>query len=242
MTQTGTNGSGGERILVVDDEPDIVALVVYHLAKAGFRISTASNGADALRLAQQDRPALVVLDLMLPGMSGLDVLDQLRADESGQDIAVLLLTARREEADRIKGLTQGADDYLTKPFSPQELVLRVRNILRRMSQAQSGLPDVVRVGPILIDRSAHRVSVDHAELDLTPTEFKLLVTLAERRGRVQSRALLLEIVWDAAPDIQTRTVDMHVQRLRTKLGAAGELIETVRGFGYRLRAAQPRSA
>jgi two-component system phosphate regulon response regulator PhoB len=242
MTGNGTSTSGGERILVVDDEPDIVALVVYHLAKAGFRISTASNGADALRLAQQDRPALVVLDLMLPGMSGLEVLDQLRADESGQEIAVLLLTARREEADRIKGLSQGADDYLTKPFSPQELVLRVRNILRRMSQAQSGLPDVVRVGPILIDRSAHRVTVDNSELDLTPTEFKLLITLAERRGRVQSRALLLEIVWDAAPDIQTRTVDMHVQRLRTKLGAAGELIETVRGFGYRLRAAQTRSA
>lgn len=242
MTQNGAPVTGGERILVVDDEPDIVALVVYHLAKAGFRISTASNGADALRLAQQDRPALVVLDLMLPGMSGLEVLDQLRADESGQEIAVLLLTARREEADRIRGLSSGADDYLTKPFSPQELVLRVRNILRRMSQAQSGAPDILRVGPILIDRSAHRVTVDSAELDLTPTEFKLLVTLAERRGRVQSRALLLEIVWDAAPDIQTRTVDMHVQRLRTKLGAAGELIETVRGFGYRLRAAQPRSA
>ena len=244
MTQNGAGGigTGGERILVVDDEPDIVALVVYHLAKAGFRISTASNGADALRLAQQDRPALIVLDLMLPGMSGIEVLEQLRADESGQDIAVLLLTARRDEPDRIKGLSSGADDYLTKPFSPQELVLRVRNILRRLSQAQSGHPDVVRVGPILIDRSAHRVTVDDAELDLTPTEFKLLVTLAERRGRVQSRALLLEIVWDAAPDIQTRTVDMHVQRLRTKLGAAGELIETVRGFGYRLRAAQTRSA
>jgi two-component system phosphate regulon response regulator PhoB len=118
----------------------------------------------------------------------------------------------------------------------------VRNILRRMSQAQSGPQDVVRVGPILIDRSAHRVTVDDVELELTPTEFKLLLTLAERRGRVQSRALLLEIVWDAAPDIQTRTVDMHVQRLRSKLGAAGDLIETVRGFGYRLRAAQPRSA
>ena len=240
MTQNGAGG--GERILVVDDEPDIVALVVYHLAKAGFRISTASNGADALRIAQQDRPALVVLDLMLPGMSGLEVLDQLRAHDAGQDIGVLLLTARREEPDRIKGLSSGADDYLTKPFAPQELVLRVRNILRRMSQSQSGLPDVVRLGPILIDRSAHRVTVEDAELDLTPTEFKLLVTLAERRGRVQSRALLLEIVWDAAPDIQTRTVDMHVQRLRTKLGAAGELIETVRGFGYRLRAAQTRSA
>ena len=244
MSQNGANGitPGGERILVVDDEPDIVALVVYHLAKAGFRISTASNGADALRIAQQDRPALIVLDLMLPGMSGLEVLEQLRADESGQDVAVLLLTARRDEPDRIRGLSSGADDYLTKPFSPQELVLRVRNILRRMAQTQSGLPDVVRVGPIHIDRAAHRVTVENAELDLTPTEFKLLLTLAERRGRVQSRALLLEIVWDAAPDIQTRTVDMHVQRLRTKLGAAGELIETVRGFGYRLRAAQPRSA
>ena len=243
MTQNGSaSANQPERILVVDDEPDIVALVVYHLAKAGFRISTASNGADALRLAQQDRPALVVLDLMLPGMSGLEVLEQLRADEAGRDIAVLLLTARRDEPDRIKGLSSGADDYLTKPFSPQELVLRVRNILRRMAQTQTGLPDVVRVGPILIDRAAHRVTVDNAELDLTPTEFKLLLTLAERRGRVQSRALLLEIVWDAAPDIQTRTVDMHVQRLRTKLGAAGELIETVRGFGYRLRAAQTRSA
>jgi two-component system phosphate regulon response regulator PhoB len=242
MTQNGHSVNQPERILVVDDEPDIVALVVYHLAKAGFRISTASNGADALRLAQQDRPALIVLDIMLPGMSGLEVLEQLRADEAGQDIAVLLLTARRDEPDRIKGLSSGADDYLTKPFSPQELVLRVRNILRRMAQTQTGLADVVRIGPVLIDRAAHRVTVDNAELDLTPTEFKLLLTLAERRGRVQSRALLLEIVWDAAPDIQTRTVDMHVQRLRTKLGAAGELIETVRGFGYRLRAAQTRSA
>ena len=234
--------NGAERILVVDDEPDIVALVVYHLAKAGFKISTASNGGDALRIAQQDRPALIVLDLMLPGMSGLEVLDQLRADESTRDIAVLMLTARREEADRIKGLSSGADDYLTKPFSPQELVLRVRNILRRIAQAQAGVPDVMKVGPVLIDRSAHRVTVDGVELDLTPTEFKLLMTLAERRGRVQSRRHLLETVWDAAPVIQTRTVDMHVQRLRTKLGAAGDMIETVRGFGYRLRAAQSRSA
>jgi two-component system, OmpR family, phosphate regulon response regulator PhoB len=244
MTQNGAPASGNERILVVDDEPDIVALVVYHLAKAGFRISTASNGPDALRIARQDRPALVVLDLMLPGMSGMEVLEELRADESGQDIAVLLLTARRDEPDRLKGLSSGADDYLTKPFSPQELVLRVRNILRRMAQTQSGIADVVRVGPLLIDRAAHRVTVENTELDLTPTEFKLLLTLAERRGRVQSRALLLEIVWDAAPDIQTRTVDMHVQRLRTKLGPAGDLIETIRGFGYRLRAAptQSRSA
>jgi two-component system phosphate regulon response regulator PhoB len=231
-----------ERILVVDDEPDIVALVAFHLVKAGFRVSTASNGADALRLAQQDRPALIVLDLMLPGMSGLEVLRELRDDEASRDIAVLLLTARREEPDRIAGLSQGADDYLTKPFSPQELVLRVRNILRRMAQTQAGAPDVLRVGPIHIDRAAHRVNVDGQEIELTPTEYRLLVTLAERRGRVQARGHLLETVWEAAPDIQTRTVDMHVQRLRSKLGEAGELIETVRGFGYRLRAAQTSRA
>ena len=239
MTQNGTNGSGGERILVVDDEPDIVALVVYHLAKAGFRISTASNGADALRLAQQDRPALVVLDLMLPGMSGLDVLDQLRADESGQDIAVLLLTARREEADRIKGLSQGADDYLTKPFSPQELTLRVAAILRRLA-APAVAPGLAIVeGPLTIDRGAHRVSLDGKEVELTATEYKLLLTLVERRGRVQTRPQLLQTVWDAQPDIQTRTVDMHVQRLRAKLGPVGDLVETVRGFGYRFRGASP---
>jgi two-component system phosphate regulon response regulator PhoB len=234
----------GDRILVVDDEPDIVALVAYHLAKAGYRVSTATNGAEALRMAQEQRPAMVVLDLMLPGMSGLDVLEELRRDETTKDVAVLLLTARRDEPDRIKGLSLGADDYLTKPFSPPELVLRVGAILRRVAQGQQGLGsgDRLRIGPLVIDRGAHRVSVDDRELDLTPTEYRLLLTLAERRGRVQGRGHLLETVWEAAPDIQTRTVDMHVQRLRTKLGAAGELIETVRGFGYRLRAAQPRSA
>jgi two-component system phosphate regulon response regulator PhoB len=240
MTTNGESG-GGERILVVDDEPDIVALVAYHLVKGGYRVSTATNGSDALRLLQQEHPALIVLDLMLPGMSGFEVLHELRTDESTRDIAVLMLTARRDESDRIHGLTLGADDYLTKPFSPQELVLRVRNILRRLAQGRSGVADQLRVGPILIDRAAHHVTVDGQGLELTPTEYRLLLTLAERRGRVQGRAHLLETVWEAAPDIQTRTVDMHVQRLRTKLGTAGELIETVRGFGYRLRAAQPRS-
>jgi two-component system phosphate regulon response regulator PhoB len=150
-----------------------------------------------------------------------------------------MLTARREEADRIRGLALGADDYLTKPFSPQELVLRVGAILRRISAGGTASPDRITIGPLVIDRSEHRVSVDGHEVELTPTEYKLLLTLAERRGRVQSRTHLLETVWEAAPDIQTRTVDMHVQRLRAKLGAAGDLIETVRGFGYRLRA--PRS-
>lgn len=234
--------NGSDRILVVDDEPDIVALVAHHLIKAGYRVVTATNGPDAIRSAREERPALIVLDLMLPGLSGFDVLEALRGDPATRDIAVLMLTARREEPDRIRGLTLGADDYLTKPFSPQELVLRVRNILRRVVQAQAASGDRLQIGPIAIDRGAHRVSVDGQELDLTPTEYRLLLTLAERRGRVQGRGHLLETVWEAAPDIQTRTVDMHVQRLRTKLGAAGELIETVRGFGYRLRAAQPRSA
>lgn len=222
-----------DRILVVDDEPDIVALVVYHLAKAGYKVSSASTGTDALMLAKRDRPSLIVLDLMLPGMSGFDVLAKLRDDANTAKVAVLMLTARKEEPDRIRGLELGADDYLTKPFSPQELVLRVGAILRRVG-GSGDAPDILQIGPITVDRSAHRVSVNNHEVELTPTEYKLLLTLAERRGRVQARAHLLETVWDAAPDIQTRTVDMHVQRLRTKLHPAGDLIETVRGFGYRL--------
>jgi two-component system phosphate regulon response regulator PhoB len=146
-----------------------------------------------------------------------------------------MLTARKEEPDRIKGLSLGADDYLTKPFSPQELVLRVKAILRR-SAATPSAGELLTIGALTIDRAAHRVSVRGREIELTPTEYKLLLLLAERRGRVQGRAQLLETVWEAAPDIQTRTVDMHVQRLRTKLDVAGDLIETVRGFGYRLRA------
>ena len=227
----------GERVLVVDDEPDICALVAYHLAKAGFRVSTASTGPEALASAREEQPALVVLDLMLPGLSGYEVLARMRADEGTRDVAVLMLTARREEEDRIRGLSLGADDYLTKPFSPQELVLRVAAILRRARGTGSGPSgDSLGIGPLRIDRAAHRVTVEGTEVELTPTEYKLLLTLAERRGRVQARAHLLETVWEAAPDIQTRTVDMHVQRLRTKLGAAGGLIETVRGFGYRLNA------
>ena len=231
-----------DRVLVVDDEPDIVALVAYHLVKAGYRVSTASNGREAVAAAKQERPALIVLDLMLPGISGYEVLEQLRAIEATKDIAVLMLTARREEQDRIQGLSLGADDYLTKPFSPQELVLRVAAILRRMSAGGNGAGDVLAIGPLRIDRAAHRVTVDSRDIELTPTEYKLLLTLADRRGRVQARSHLLETVWEAAPDIQTRTVDMHVQRLRAKLGGAGDLIETVRGFGYRLRGNQSRSA
>ncbi len=231
-----------ERILVVDDEPEIVALVAYHLGKAGYRLVTASTGQDALEAARRERYSLIVLDLMLPGMSGFDVLEALRSDEATRDVAVLMLTARREEPDRIRGLSLGADDYLTKPFSPAELVLRVGAILRRAGTATPTSVDSLVIGPMRIDRAAMTVTVDDQLIDLTPTEFKLLLTLAERRGRVQGRGHLLETVWEAAPDIQTRTVDMHIQRLRTKLGAAGDLIETVRGFGYRLRAPAARGA
>ena len=160
----------GERILVVDDEADIVALVAYHLVKAGYRVSTASTGPDALTAARQERPALVVLDLMLPGASGYDVLEQLRAQPATRDIAVLMLTARREEQDRIRGLSLGADDYLTKPFSPQELVLRVGAILRRLSAGGVGPADILTLGAITIDRAEHRVSSDGRLIDLTPTE------------------------------------------------------------------------
>ena len=244
-----TPAGTGERVLVVDDEPDIVALVAYHLARSGYQVATAATGTEALAQASRERPSLVVLDLMLPDRSGFDVLEQLRASEDTRRLAVLMLTARGGEADRIRGLSLGADDYLAKPFSPQELVLRVGAILRRMAAAEGGeaarngearegpaADDVLTIGPIRIDRAAMTVDADARRVDLTPTEYRLLVMLAERRGRVQARTHLLETVWEAAPDIQTRTVDMHVQRLRAKLGPAGELIETVRGFGYRLRA------
>jgi len=225
--------AAGQRVLVVDDEPDIVALVTYHLVKAGYRVFTAASGPEAVAAARQDRPDLIVLDLMLPGASGYEVLDQIRTLPDTRHMAVLMLTARQEEADRIQGLSKGADDYLTKPFSPQELVLRVAAILRRTSVGGTQAADALTIGPITIDRAEHRVSVDGRAVELTPTEYKLLLMLAERRGR-------LEAVWDAAPDIQTRTVDMHVQRLRTKLGSAGDLVETVRGFGYRLKSGRSR--
>lgn len=224
------------RVLVVDDEPDITALVAYHLAKDGYRVSTASSGADALKAIANERPDLVVLDLMLPEVSGFDVLQELRRKPETAQLGVIVLTARREEGDRIKGLSLGADDYLVKPFSPQELVLRVGAVLRRLEAPPVTSGSMLVAGPLTIDRGAQRVRVGEEELQLTATEYKLLVTFAERRGRIQSRAQLLETVWEANPDIQTRTVDMHVQRLRTKLGPAADLLETVRGFGYRFRA------
>ncbi|MGA2382079.1 MAG: response regulator transcription factor [Gemmatimonadales bacterium] len=227
-------------VLVVDDERDITALVAYHLAKTGYRVTTAGTGVAALDAIAAELPDLVVLDLMLPGRSGYDVLAEIRRRDETRGIGVIVLTARRDEADRIKGLAGGADDYLTKPFSPEELVLRVGAVLRRLRAPAAAAGPTLRVGPITIDRGAHAVTVDGAAVDLTPIEYRLLLLLVERRGRVQSRPQLLESVWESQPDIQTRTVDMHVQRLRSKLGAAGGAIETVRGFGYRFRGDLPR--
>src|SRR6266480_2871555 len=221
------------RILVVDDEPDITALVAYHLAKAGYRVITASNGKDALQTARDERPDLVVLDLMLPDVSGYDVLAELRRRDETREIGILLLTARQKEADRIRGLSLGADDYLPKPFSPPELVLRVGAVLRRLRAPAGAVGGRLSAGPIVLDTAAHRLTLDGVEVVLTATEFKLLRTLLEREGRVQSRPQLLETVWHAQPDIRTRTVDMHLQRLRRKLGPMGAWIETVRGAGYR---------
>jgi two-component system phosphate regulon response regulator PhoB len=222
------------QILVVEDERDIAALVGYHLTKEGYRVRTAASGSEALDAMVRGRPDLIVLDLMLPGLSGFDLLDELRRRPEIAETPVIVLTARRDEIDRIKGLELGADDYVTKPFSPQELVLRVAAVLRRVqAPAMVGSSRVLRGGPILVDLNAMRVEVGGEEIQLTPTEYRLLATLLERRGRVQSRRQLLQAAWDVHVQIETRTVDMHVQRLRSKLGPAGDLIETVRGFGYR---------
>ncbi|HUE96406.1 MAG TPA: response regulator transcription factor [Longimicrobiaceae bacterium] len=228
-------------ILVVDDEPDISALVAYHLARESYRVRTASSGPEALRAIESDVPDLVVLDLMLPGVSGLEVLREIRRQEAWKDLPVILLTAKKEETDRLEGLRLGADDYISKPFSPQEVVLRVAAVLRRVQQpppTRSG-GKVLRIGPFVLDVEGKRAEVAGREMDLTPIEFRLLEVLMERRGRVQSRRQLLEAVWEVTARIATRTVDMHVQRLRTKSGEAADWIETVRGFGYRFRTEPP---
>lgn len=224
------------KILVVEDERDIAALIAYHLTKEGFRVRTAEGGNEALGAVAAERPDLVVLDLMLPGFSGYEVLTEMRRRPELADVPIIVLTARREEADRIKGFELGADDYLTKPFSPRELVLRVGAVLRRaQAPPVAGAARMLRGGGITVDMNALTVMVDGNALDLTPTEYRLLVSLLERRGRVQNRQQLLEAAWDVHARIETRTVDMHVQRLRSKLGVAGQWIETVRGFGYRFR-------
>lgn len=235
-------GSAVKRVLVVEDEDDIAALVSFQLAREGYHVDTARSGSAALSALQRRTPDLVVLDRMLPDVSGDDVLRAIRGDSATRGLPVLVLSAKREDEERVAGLELGADDYLTKPFSLRELVLRVDAILRRSRselQHAKGGGRILRSGPLKVDLGALRVTLNGEEVQLTPTEFRLLQTLLGRIGRTQSRRQLLVDAWQLAPRaadrIHTRTVDMHVRRLRAKLGPVGYRIETVRGFGYRFR-------
>jgi len=221
-----------ETVLVVDDEPDVLDLLVYNLQKAGYKTVKATDGATALQKARDILPSLVVLDLMLPQIEGTEVCKQLRADPKTAPIPIIMLTAKADELDRVIGFELGADDYVVKPFSPRELVLRVKTILRR-AQGKGVPAEVLKADELLVDLAKHEVRIQGKPVDLTATEFKLLATLMERRGRVQSRDRLLTDVWGYEGDVDTRTVDTHVRRLREKLGKAADYIETVRGVGYR---------
>src|SRR6058998_720949 len=223
----------GKRILIIEDERDVVDLLTLSLRKAGFVVSTTTDGAAGLHKARTERPAFIILDLMLPKMPGLEICKILKSDPATRQIPIMMLTAKAEEIDRIVGLEFGADDYVTKPFSPREVVLRIKAILRRGTAEETH--DRLSAGPITIDPARHEVLVSGKRVDLTSLEFKLLRTLMQRRGRVQERDRLLNEVWGYESMIDTRTVDTHVRRLREKLGKAADTIETVRGFGYRLR-------
>ena len=221
------------RILIIEDEQDVIDLLTLHLRKAGFTLSTATDGAAGLRQAREESPVLIILDLMLPKMPGLEICKVLKMDAATRQIPIIMLTAKAEEIDRIVGLEFGADDYVTKPFSPRELILRVNAILRRgkgeVEEAK------LSIGAITLDPARHHVAVGGKPVRLTSVEFKLLSMLMRRKGRVQARDRLLNEVWGYESVIDTRTVDTHVRRLRKKLGKAAVGIETVRGFGYRIR-------
>jgi phosphate regulon transcriptional regulator PhoB len=221
-----------ESILIVDDEPDVLDLLVYNLQKAGYKTISARDGATALQKARDEVPSLIVLDLMLPQMDGTEVCRHLKADPKTAHIPIIMLTAKAEEVDRVVGLELGADDYVTKPFSPREMALRVKGVLRRASG--KGAPaEMLKFGDLTVDIAKHEVTLKGKVVDLTATEFKLLSTLLERRGRVQSRDRLLTDVWGYEGDVDTRTVDTHMRRLREKLGKVSDYVETVRGVGYR---------
>ncbi len=225
-------------ILIVEDEPDLVSILEYNLLKEGYQTRSALLGRAGLELATQEpRPDLVLLDLMLPDISGTEVCRQLRMQEATRDVPIIIITARDDEVDRVVGFEIGADDYVTKPFSVRELVLRVRALLRRTQRDDTAEDSGERTvfGRLVVDGDAHRAWVDDEEIRLTALEFRLLVTFLTRRGRAQSRERLLSDVWGYEADVTTRTVDTHVKRLREKLGAAGQYVETIRGIGYRFR-------
>ena len=221
-----------QTVLIVEDERDLAELIAFNLEKEGYRTLLAEDGPSGLSQARSELPDLILLDLMLPGMMGTDLCRQLKSGERTAAIPVIMLTAKGEEIDRVVGFEVGADDYVVKPFSTRELVLRIRAVLRRgTGEAKGGS---IAVGELSIDTERHVVKVSGEEVLLTTTEYKLLMNLAERLGRVQSRELLLQNVWGYSYLGDTRTVDTHMTRLRNKLGAAGEMIKTVRGFGYKL--------
>jgi two-component system, OmpR family, phosphate regulon response regulator PhoB len=223
-----------KRILIIEDEKDLADLLAFNLEKEGFTTSCAFDGNSGLAAAREDLPDLVVLDLMLPGILGTEVCKALRKDPRTARIPVLMVTAKSDEIDRVVGFEVGADDYIVKPFSMRELTLRVKAILRRCESEQAAAASLLTLGGITIDTERHRVVSSNVEIDLTSTEFKLLLYLAERRGRVISRDQLLQNVWSYHEVGDTRTVDTHITRLRSKLGPPGEQVKTVRGFGYKI--------
>ena len=222
------------RILIVEDEPAIAEVLEYNLAKEGYTVSIEYRGDTALEIIRQNPPDLVILDLMLPGLDGLELTRILKRDARTNQIPLLMLTAKGEEVDRIVGLELGADDYITKPFSPREVVLRVKAVLRR-GRGSEEQKDYLEIGSIRLDVAGHRLFLDDAEIPLTATEFRLLKILLERCNRVQTRESLLTEVWRYSEDVDSRTVDTHIRRLRRKLGPEADRIETVVGVGYRLR-------
>ncbi len=222
------------RILIVEDEPAIAEVLEYNLVKEGYIVDIESRGDTALEAIRKKPPDLVILDLMLPGLDGLELTRILRRDARTDQIPLLMLTAKGEEVDRIVGLELGADDYITKPFSPREVVLRVKAVLRRGKGVEESA-ELLEVGAIRLDVAGHRLFLDGEEIPLTATEFRLLTILLERRNRVQTRESLLTDVWRYSEDVDSRTVDTHIRRLRRKLGSEADRIETVVGVGYRLR-------
>lgn len=225
----------GTKILVVDDEEDILNLLEFNLKKAGYECVKAKDGPEALELAVTSNPRLILLDIMLPNMEGTEVLKRLKSRETTSSIPIIMLTAKGEEIDKIVGFELGAEDYITKPFSPRELVLRIKAVLKRVAEGPKSDSDVIIEGPITLDESRHEVKVEGKKVDLSTTEFKLLAELVRSRGRVLTRDSILDRVWGRDCYVIPRTVDTHVRRLRSKLGPAAEYIETVRGVGYRFR-------
>ena len=224
-----------KKILVVDDEEDVTTLVSYHLRGRGYRVEAINDPNLIMGLARSFQPDLVILDVMMPDLNGIQICRMLRADPRLKKVAIMFLSAKSEEGDRIQGLEVGADDYICKPFSNKELLLRVQSVFRRLDEpgeAQKGL--ILQIGAVVMDVDHHRVTLHGSAVELTATEFKLLRVLMERKGRVQARDHLLLNVWNYETEIETRTVDTHVRRLREKLGSEASLIETVRGVGYRM--------